>query len=307
MKKVFLHFFFLYFFWQIFITLFDISTRHIDPFSNKDYKVNSYKSRDPVYLVSYADGDEVFYQNQHALVQSGINRGIDFFLSYRKSLLDEDFYNKNKSVLDEKSGAGYWLWKPYIILKTLENSPDNSVIIYADSGMIFTSSLVPLIEKTKNFDALLFACDENTYRNLDNATDKKVSEETGADKLNNFKNHPQVWGCFMIFKNTIKTREFVKKWLEMCLKTSWLKGYGVSSHYHDQSLMAICFLKNPDGILLMHEKDFWPIAKWHHRHKNEENYSLLVYQQPGMHYFEHKAWRFPPLKWFRYVFYKGWY
>ena len=34
--------------------------------------------------------------------------------------LDEDFKNKNVAILNKNKGAGYWLWKPYVILEKLK-------------------------------------------------------------------------------------------------------------------------------------------------------------------------------------------
>lgn len=292
---------------QIFITLFDISVRNVDPVANPDCGAENYQNRNPVYLVSYAAGHEVFYQNQHALVQSALNRGVDFFLNYRQSLIDKKFYEKNKEVLNEKAGAGYWLWKPYVILKTLEQMPENAVLVYADTGVIFTSSLMPIIKHTEQYDGVFYVCEPEIFLPLSKSTDIQVAKETGFSAMAEYEKFPQLWAGFMIFKNTPLSRSFVKKWLDMCLKTNWLKGYGQGSHYHDQSLMAICFLKNQRGMLALNAKEFRPVLKWHHRHKQEAKYGLMIYQKPGMHYFEHKAWRFPPLKWFRYALVGGWY
>jgi hypothetical protein len=307
LKKIFPYLILLYLASQFFISLFDISIRHIDPIANPDYRATEYKNRTPVYLVSYAAGSEVFYQNQHALVQSALNRGVDFYHNYRPSLLDNDFYEQNKSVLNEKVGAGYWLWKPYVILKALQNMPENAVLVYADTGLIFTSSLMPVIEKTEKYDGIFYFYEPEIFSSLSASTDTQVASETGVDNMPEYKNFPQLWAGFMVFKNTQTSREFVKKWLDMCLNTNWLKGYGQGRHQHDQSLMGICFLQNQKGMHGVDAKEFRNILKWHHRHKNESDYGLLVYQKPGMHYFEHKAWRFPPLKWLRYTLVKGWY
>jgi hypothetical protein len=307
LKRIFPYFLVIYICSQIFITLFDISIRNIDPVANPDYQAQQYKNRTPVYLVSYAAGNEVFYQNQHALVQSALNRGVDFFLNYRPSLIDQDFYEQNKEVLNEKAGAGYWLWKPYVILKTLEHMPENAVLVYADTGVIFTSSLMPVIQKTEKYDAIFYACEPEIFKPLKESTDTQVAVETGVSDMPEYQNFPQLWAGFMIFKNTNNSREFVKKWLKMCLNTNWIKGYGKGSHFHDQSLMAICFLQNKKEMIALDAREFRPILKWHHRHKQEAKYGLLVYQKPSMHYLEHKAWRFPPLKWFRYALINGWF
>ncbi len=66
-----------------------------------------------VYLITYADGNDIFFQNQNALTQSALNRGIDFTFNYKAHHIDPVFRNKNAAILNDKAGAGRWLWKPY--------------------------------------------------------------------------------------------------------------------------------------------------------------------------------------------------
>jgi hypothetical protein len=45
------------------------------------------------------------------------------------------FWNKHKNfILKNNRGYGYWLWKSFIILKTLESIDEEDIIVYADSG-----------------------------------------------------------------------------------------------------------------------------------------------------------------------------
>lgn len=37
-------------------------------------------------------------------------------------------------LMSYKKGGGYWLWKPYIIKKTLEECGENDIVIYSDAG-----------------------------------------------------------------------------------------------------------------------------------------------------------------------------
>ncbi|ETO31461.1 hypothetical protein RFI_05662 [Reticulomyxa filosa] len=50
--------------------------------------------------------------------------------------MDAKFREKNQKILQQGRGAGYWLWKPYIIYKHLTDDklPDGSYIIYSDAG-----------------------------------------------------------------------------------------------------------------------------------------------------------------------------
>ena len=45
-----------------------------------------------------------------------------------------------------KRGGGYWIWKPYFILKTLkEKIKYNDYLIYSDSGSVYINSAYYLL------------------------------------------------------------------------------------------------------------------------------------------------------------------
>ncbi len=305
MKKLLILFIVCYGCLQLSYTLFDISTRRVDPIANPDFQAREKLFSKGVYLVSYADGNEVFFQNQHALAQSALNRGVDFIFNYRRSHIDEAFYKKHQSILDEKSGAGVWLWKPYCILKTLENIPEGSIVVYADTGAIFTSSLIPILKHLENYDGIFYRYAREMYGTLKTTIDVQVAQELGVANLPEFNTTRGLWAGFIALRNCKATRDFVKTWLDLCTNPNYLKGYGKSQHFHDQSLLSITLLKYPNRMIALPEDDFQPMLKWQHRHQSESSFSLMPYQQPSMSYIEHKAWRFPPLKWLRYVLLRG--
>lgn len=48
---------------------------------------------------------------------------------------DEEFWTKHKDfITSNPRGYGYWLWKPYIIKKTLESMDRDDILLYADCG-----------------------------------------------------------------------------------------------------------------------------------------------------------------------------
>ena len=49
-------------------------------------------------------------------------------------LFDAEFYQSVGSIIFEKRGFGYWIWKPWIILQTLKRMNDNDVLWYFDAG-----------------------------------------------------------------------------------------------------------------------------------------------------------------------------
>lgn len=97
------------------------------------------------YHINFAKGR--YLEAQKYCSMSAKNVGFDNIISYTSSDIDIEFYNKNKNILNNPRGAGYWLWKPYFINKTLELMEYGDLLVYSDSGSFYKSSVQPLIDK----------------------------------------------------------------------------------------------------------------------------------------------------------------
>ncbi|MBY0463249.1 MAG: hypothetical protein K2Q34_08725 [Alphaproteobacteria bacterium] len=240
------------------------------------------ENKSSVYLVSYADGPEVFHKNQNALTASALNKGVDFFLNYKKAHLDKDFLKKNKSILSQKKGAGYWLWKPWVILKTLQSVEDNAIVIYADSGFVFHSSLLPLIDLAIQHPVILVDYDTSLHGNLGQITKRETLVKMGCDTPA-CRQGKHLWAAFSIFRNTPESRAFVKKWLEYCEDATILTDTPSTEpeyqefhgHAHDESILSTLYNLEPNGKHLITVPEFYKYADWHHRHPGREYESLL--------------------------------
>src|ERR1700677_273100 len=73
-----------------------------------------------VWLISYADGPDIYLANERYQVHSGLNKCIDFYKPYNVRHIDPEYYRAHSKIFMQRRGVGYWLWKPYLILKTLE-------------------------------------------------------------------------------------------------------------------------------------------------------------------------------------------
>lgn len=55
---------------------------------------------------------------------------------------DHEFWNKHGHFIETSTrGYGYWLWKPYCILKKLRSIEDGDILMYADSGCELDASM----------------------------------------------------------------------------------------------------------------------------------------------------------------------
>jgi len=93
-------------------------------------------------------GNEKFYKSLELLEKTSLEIGkIDKFIHYtQQQLKEEEFWIKNQYILSKSRGAGYWIWKPYIILKTFENINNDDIVLYSDAGLKVIDNLNPLFE-----------------------------------------------------------------------------------------------------------------------------------------------------------------
>src|SRR5271168_4553163 len=97
------------------------------------------------YLVSYATGR--FVPEQARLMTSAVRFGVTDPRPWTKRMLHEArFYAEHKTVLDMRRGAGYWLWKPLMIVQTFAEMQDGDCLIYSDSGIEIVADLTPLFK-----------------------------------------------------------------------------------------------------------------------------------------------------------------
>jgi hypothetical protein len=101
-------------------------------------------------LINYANN--MYYSSQKNNTKTGLEiGGFDKCVEFGYNDIDDDFKSENINILSQNKGAGYWLWKPYIILKTLEKMDINDILFYCDSGCSFIGNLNDyLFEKCYN-------------------------------------------------------------------------------------------------------------------------------------------------------------
>ncbi len=267
----------------------DLSLEAISSKANLDFKAQSFSHRPGVYLASYADGPEVFFKNQNVLAHSALNKGIDFILNYRRSHLEPGFVKQHAAILNQKKGAGFWLWKPWVILNVLKSIPENAILIYSDTGLLFHKPINPLVELAKKEDIILFEYDINKYVADPIHIAKReifIQLDCDTEKCHHGRH---LWAGFAIFRNTYKSRAFVKKWLQFCTHEKLLIDEldpTIQQHpefkrqYHDEAILNVLYNKDPKGKYLFPSQDlFENYATWHHRHPEDENHSLL----PDLH------------------------
>ncbi len=204
-----------------------------------------------IYLTSYAT--DRFESVQRDLNASAIQWGVPNILTYRESdLKTSDYYQRNRSILDEVCGAGYWAWKPYFILQALEHLSENDILFYCDAGSMFIDSPEPLIRLCADHPqgVILFDAQPLTNRQF---TKRDCFIRMGCDE-------PLYWDAkkviatLLVIRKKDSTLALLEEWLAFCQDRAAitddvnvcgqpdLPGYLV--HRHDQSILSILATKH---------------------------------------------------------------
>ncbi len=174
--------------------------------------------------------------------------GFDSSIRYGFNDIDEDFKYKNKKILSEKRGAGYWIWKPYIIKKTLNQIENGDILFYTDSGCYFINSMDILFEMIKkNNNGIILQELDRSYKNK-NWTKRDCFFYMNLDS-EPYISETMIIGGFILLKKNNFVINFIDEWLELSQdyrlisdsdNECGLPNYeGYVSHRHDQSILSL--------------------------------------------------------------------
>lgn len=202
-------------------------------------------------FINYANDDFSLQQEKNSKQAKEIGK-VDRVISYSPNDIDKDFYNKNKKILNKIRGGGYWLWKFYIIHKTLtsDDLKNGDIVFYADSGTDVLKDLTPVFELPKKYnqDVILFAddtkCKQNTKRDTFILMD--CDEQTAHDFM-------LCAGGFNIWRKSAKSIKFIEQCLKYATHPTIINDNPselgaelpeFQMHRHDQCIFSLVAYKN---------------------------------------------------------------
>jgi hypothetical protein len=239
----------------------------------------------------------VFGTNNYSnSIQSLIKSSKNYFtehIVFKPENIDFDFYHKNIKILSQPKGAGYWLWKPYVIKKVLEQSNDGDLVFYVDAGNIFLEDPKTIYTKFNQERSMIFfdnrdgISDENPLPNK-NWTNKTWTKKDAFVLMNldNEKtiNDPHVNASYQIYIKNKNSLNFINEllfWSEnenILTDVPNLYGDNYSSfisHRHDQSVLSLMCSKynlyleiDPSEWGNKCDKREFPQLFFHHRNPN---------------------------------------
>lgn len=183
---------------------------------------------------------------------SAMNNGCYRSFGYYPQMLDDNFRELNANILSQDRGAGYWLWKPYIILRHLLGMDEDCYLIYTDAGVQFINNInnIPYL----GHDVFLFG---NMYEH-EHWCKYDVHHAILPSPM---KIGKQCQASAIIVKNNDAGRKFIHEWLLWCQIPGFIDDSPCSNHFigfqehrHDQAILTC--LAHKYGI----EKHWWPAS-----------------------------------------------
>ncbi|MBP7189727.1 MAG: hypothetical protein KA998_00565 [Rickettsiaceae bacterium] len=253
--------------WAKFVREYDIST--YTPFRTTKHRN---------WLISFAGG-EVHESNQNYLHSASINRGFKVIIDYGINDVDKTYIKKHKEIFSQKRGSGYWLWKPYIIDKTLTMMNYGDILFYVDSGVVIlenTDFFTDKMDEDKS-DILLFKSFHKNRR----FTKRDTYSMMGADEK--YAQHPQFGATIVIVRKTDRSIKFIKEWMRYCENPKLLTDEPSKKeeypdfieHRHDQSILTMLYYKDPAKITIMDYHAKGICEKFFH-HRRRTHFPMLL-------------------------------
>lgn len=162
------------------------------------------------HFITYGTESHKYHALQIAKTAKSIGE-FDFTEVMSPENIDEDFKLKNVAILKNHIGAGYWLWKPYIILKKLESLKDGDILCYCDSMYLFRDSIKNIEIGDNDIYLTHNKPNEGTYKELW-FSKRDALILMNADSSEYYESL-QVWGGFLIMRKSLKILQFISEWL----------------------------------------------------------------------------------------------
>ena len=199
-------------------------------------------------FITYSD-DGFIKQRNFAIFMAKLVGDFNEVIAYKPEDIDNEFYNKNKNILSQKKGGGFWLWKPYFIYKTLEKLNDGDYLFYADAGSFFLKSVDILIKELDKSSQDIMGYELPLIESQ--WTKKELFINMGCED-DRFSQSNQIMASFFLIKKSNLSMKFFKEYLDYAcdeknvtdiFELDILQDNNFIDHRQDQSIVSLLYKK----------------------------------------------------------------
>lgn len=180
------------------------------------------RSYDKAHFIAFSNDAEPFATNARNYCESALKTGFESATHYTQDMLRETpFWADNAEILKQERGAGYWLWKPYLLLEKLRSVGPNDVVFYNDAGRYSPGSFEPF-PRFPHAAAELCARLPNRFIHgfstdwlaQGNYTKRDCLILMDADN-EEMRRAVQISACPLVYMPSEQSFAFLEKWLEL--------------------------------------------------------------------------------------------
>jgi hypothetical protein len=195
-------------------------------------------------LLSYASGPFEGYQAINEL--TGRRAGFDRCLSFGPVDLDRGFVDRNRSILEAHRGGGFWLWKPYLVARTLAELDAGDLLFYSDAAAHFVDPVGPMVDvmDREGLDLLVLGegFEERQYTKRDAFVLMDCDTDRFARSPQRFASHFMVRACGWseeFFRDVLHFAQDERILTDVPNQVSGENYPGFVAHRHDQSIFSL--------------------------------------------------------------------
>jgi hypothetical protein len=204
-----------------------------------------------IIAANYAD--KKFKRAQHLNSRTAREYGADKVIEYGPEDIDRDFYEKNREILSNPRGGGYYLWKPYFYRKAYDELNDGDYLIYTDAGSVYVNNIQYLIDcmEKEKVNIMIFSLQNEMLERKYNKRDALIL--TGCDSPK-YTETPQSIGGYMIYKKSPEVKAFFDEVLKYAQDIRIISDKpnvlgepnyeGFVDHRHDQAVISLISKKH---------------------------------------------------------------
>lgn len=217
-------------------------------------------------------------------------QGADVIYPHNTDMISHEFRQNNRETLAAKKGAGFWLWKPYVINEAVHHCEDGDILIYGDAGVEFIAPFQHIID-VMDQDIFLFSnghkhvewCKMDVMKAINGYFIGHSEQWMGVNPATE-----QVQASVIFLRVNAFTRNFIKEWLLWCQMPGMIDDTPsvmpnvptFAEHRYDQAILTCLQIKYgikqhwwADQMWYESQRYRWPNDKYpsmfrHHRKRN---------------------------------------
>jgi hypothetical protein len=178
------------------------------------------------------------------LAKQGKNFGFSKVMVFTPHDLSSSFKEANKSTLSLPRGAGYWIWKPWIISEVLKDLNPGDSLLYLDAGVLLSQQATHFQELSRDGRIHLWN-NMTSFNHNAHWVDERVWREIVGAELS-LSSSPHHWAGAVLTQKNNESEAQVNLWLNLCKQAKFLRPETLADyvptprligHRHDQSIL----------------------------------------------------------------------